>query len=63
MARPTPARLGAALVALYVVMAAATATWAPGRLRPLFDGFGSHPGQYNWVNPPREYVDGNAPPV
>lgn len=57
-----PVRIGAVLVGVYVVVAAATASWAPGRLRPLFDGFGSHPGQYNWVNPPREFAAGNQPP-
>lgn len=57
-----PAGIGAAVVALYVVVAAATTSWAPGRLRPLFDGFGSHPGQYNWVNPPREFAEGNQRP-
>lgn len=56
------ARVGALLVAVYVVVAAATTTWAPGRIRPLFDGFGSHPGQYNWVNPPREFAEGNQKP-
>lgn len=50
------------LVALYLVVAAATTSWAPGRLRPLFDGFGSHPGQYNWVSPPREFAEGNQKP-
>lgn len=56
------AGLGAALLVVYVVVAAATSTWAPGRMRPLFDGFGSHPGQYNWVNPPREFAEGNQRP-
>ncbi|HEX2699532.1 MAG TPA: hypothetical protein VHM89_04925 [Acidimicrobiales bacterium] len=56
------ARWGAVLVALYLLAAAATTGWAPGRLRPLFDGFGSHPGQYNWVNPPREFAEGNQRP-
>ena len=55
-------RSGAVLAAVYLVVAAATATWAPGRLRPLFDGFGSHPGVYNWVNPPREFAEGNSRP-
>lgn len=58
----TTTRLGAAAVALYVVVAAATTMWAPGRLRPLYDGFGSHPGQYNWVNPPKDLAEGNGRP-
>jgi hypothetical protein len=58
----TPVHIGAVLVALYAVTAALTATWAPGGMRPLFDGFGSHPGQYNWVSPPREFAEGNQPP-
>lgn len=58
----TSARIGGTLVALYIVAAAATTFWAPGRLRPLFDGFGSHPGQYNWVNPPKEFAEGNERP-
>lgn len=53
---------GLVLVAVYVATAAATATWAPGRMRPLFDGFGSHPGQYHWVSPPEEFAAGNQPP-
>lgn len=57
-----PVRIGGVLVAVYIAVAAATASWAPGRLRPLFDGFGSHPGQYNWVNPPREFAAGNQRP-
>ena len=55
------ARTGIVLIGVYLVVAAATALWAPGGLRPLFDGFGSHPG-YNWVNPPREFAEGNLPP-
>lgn len=53
---------GLALVALYVVVAVATASTGPGRLRPLFDGFGTHPGEYNWVKPPKEFAEGNRPP-
>ena len=49
-------------MAFYLVAATATTWWAPGRLRPLFDGFGSHPGQYNWVDPPREFAEGNVEP-
>lgn len=60
MTRRTAIRSGVALAALYLVVAAATTTWAPGRIRPLFDGFGSHPGVYNWVNPPREFAEGNS---
>ena len=55
-------RTGAWLVAAYVAVALATATWAPGGMRPLFDGFGSHPGQYNWVEPPKEFAEGNQAP-
>ncbi|MGQ0520930.1 MAG: hypothetical protein ACT4PX_07260 [Actinomycetota bacterium] len=55
-------RLGAILLATYVLVAIATTAWAPGHVRPLFDGFGSHPGQYNWVNPPREFAEGNEEP-
>lgn len=58
----TAARWGAALGALYLAVALATSGWAPGRLRPLFDGFGSHPGVYNWVNPPRQFAAGNQRP-
>ena len=53
---------GAWLVAAYVLAALATSTWAPGGMRPLFDGFGSHPGQYNWVEPPKEFAEGNQAP-
>jgi hypothetical protein len=53
---------GLALVALYVVVAVATASTGPGRLRPLFDGFGTHPGEYSWVKPPKEFAEGNRPP-
>lgn len=56
------ARWGGLLVALYAGTAALTATWAPGGMRPLFDGFGSHPGQYHWVSPPRQFAEGNQPP-
>lgn len=55
-------RIGAVLVVVYLAMAAATTSWAPGRVRPLYDGFGSHPGQYNWVSPPREFAEGNQRP-
>lgn len=55
-------RIGAVLAALYLAVAAATTSWAPGRVRPLYDGFGSHPGQYNWVSPPREFAEGNQRP-
>ena len=57
-----PLVVGAWLVAAYVAVAVVTTTWAPGGMRPLFDGFGSHPGQYNWVNPPREFAEGNQKP-
>jgi hypothetical protein len=57
-----PLRLGAALVVLYTVVALATGSWAPGRLRPLFDGFASHGGSYGWVKPPKELAKGNRPP-
>jgi len=55
-------RTGAWLVVAYVATAVATTSWAPGAMRPLFDGFGSHPGEYLWVDPPREYAEGNRPP-
>jgi hypothetical protein len=55
-------RLGPALLVVYVVVAVATAQLAPGRLRPLFDGFGSHPGVYNWLRPPKEFAEGNGRP-
>lgn len=58
----TGRRTAAGLVLLYVATAAATASWAPGRLRPLFDGFASHPGAYSWVKPPKEFAEGNRPP-
>ena len=51
------------MVALYLVAAALTAQWAPNGMRPVFDGFGSHPGEYNWVNPPKEFAEGNQRPV
>ncbi len=60
--RTSRRRLGAILLAAYVLVAIATTAWAPGHVRPLFDGFGSHPGQYNWVNPPREFAEGNEEP-
>lgn len=56
-------RLGLVVVVTYALIAAATSTWSPGRMRPLFDGFGTHPGAYHWVNPPPEFVDGNQPPT
>jgi hypothetical protein len=55
-------RFGTAAVVVYVGMALVTALWAPGRMRPLFDGFASHPGVYNWVKPPKEFAEGNRPP-
>lgn len=55
----TVARVGIVLAALYVVVAVATVGWAPGRIRPLFDGFGSHPVEYHWVNPPAEFAERN----
>lgn len=55
-------RTGAAVVAVYVVVAGITTLWSPGAMRPLFDGFGSHPGQYNWVSPPKEFAEGNQRP-
>jgi hypothetical protein len=55
-------RVGAWLVAAYVAAAIATTTWSPGAVRPLFDGFGSHPGQYYWVEPPKEFAEGNQKP-
>ena len=54
--------VGAWLVAAYVAVAVATTAWSPGGVRPLFDGFGSHSGQYYWVNPPREFAEGNQKP-
>ena len=55
-------RTGAVVVVAYVVVAGLTTWWSPGAMRPLFDGFGSHPGQYNWVNPPKEFAEGNQRP-
>lgn len=55
-------RLGAAVLVTYFFVAVATTMWAPGRMRPLFDGFGTHPGEYHWVNPPKEFAEGNEPP-
>jgi hypothetical protein len=55
-------RTGVWLVAAYVVVAVATTWWSPGGMRPLFDGFGSHPGEYLWVDPPRQFAEGNRPP-
>lgn len=60
-ARPV-LRTGACAVAAYVVVAVATTWWSPGGMRPLFDGFGSHPGEYLWVDPPRRFAEGNRPP-
>ncbi len=58
-----PLHLGGALVVLYAVVALATGSWAPGQLRPLFDGFASHPGGvYAWITPPKEFAKGNRPP-
>lgn len=59
--RPT-LRTGACVLAAYVVAAVATTWWSPGGMRPLFDGFGSHPGEYLWVAPPRRFAEGNRPP-
>ncbi|MDQ1397535.1 MAG: hypothetical protein QOG64_2794 [Acidimicrobiaceae bacterium] len=62
----TPARLdrhllvGAALVAVYLVVAAFTLP-GPLGLRPLFDGF-SGPPPYRWVNPPKELAGSNQRP-
>lgn len=47
---------------LWRVMSPFDTLAALGRLRPLFDGFGSHPGLYNWVKPPKEFAEGNRPP-
>jgi hypothetical protein len=53
---------GALLVVAYVAVALATDAWAPVRLRPLFDGFASHPGTYRWIKPPEEFAQGNLAP-
>jgi hypothetical protein len=58
----TAVRTGACAVAAYVVVAVATTWWSPGGMRPLFDGFGSHPGEYLWVDPPERFAEGNRPP-
>lgn len=55
-------RTGAWVLAAYVVVAVATTWWSPGGMRPLFDGFGSHPGEYLWVDPPRQFAERNRPP-
>lgn len=55
-------RFGIAFGVLYAAVAVATAAWGPGPLRPLFDGFASHPGAYSWVKPPKEFAEGNRPP-
>lgn len=64
MARTTTARITVALAAvgLYLIVAALTTSWAPDQVRPLFDGFGSHSGRYSWVNPPKEFSEGNQRP-
>ncbi len=64
MARTATARItiAPALVGLYLVVAALTSTWSPDQVRPLFDGFGSHSGRYSWVNPPKEFSEGNQRP-
>jgi len=49
---------GLAVLAVYVVVAAATGRLVPGRARPLFDGF-TPPPTYHWVNPPPEFKAGN----
>ena len=53
---------GVGVLVMYVVVAVATSMWAPGQMRPVFDGFGSHPGDYHWVNPPKEFAEGNQVP-
>lgn len=57
-------RTGVALAALYLAVAALTVAVArPGDVRPLYDGFGTHPeGRYLWLNPPKESVAGNERP-
>ena len=51
---------GAALVAVYLVVAALTQP-GPLGLRPLFDSF-QPPPAYRWVKPPKELASSNQPP-
>ena len=55
-------RTGAVVAVVYAATAGLTTLWSPGAMRPLFDGFGSHPGQYNWVKAPKEFAEGNQRP-
>ena len=61
-ATPPALRVGLALVALYVVVAALTGLISGHDVRPLFDTIGPPP-PYQWVNPPPQFAAGNQKPA
>ena len=58
-------RSGAVLAVLYLAVAALTVAIAkPSDVRPVYDGFGSHPqGIYLWLNPPNGAAGNERPHV
>ncbi len=54
-------RVGLTVVAVYVVVVAATLTFTGRRVLPLFEGIGPPPA-YQWVHPPPELANGNVTP-
>lgn len=59
--RSTPARVGAAVLIVYVVAAVLTVRLSDRHVRPLFEGIGPAP-PYQWVDPPDEFAAGNTEP-
>jgi hypothetical protein len=54
-------RVGAVVVALYLVVFVATVRLTDHHVRPLFEGIGPAPA-YQWVDPPPEFAVGNVKP-
>jgi len=55
-------RVGAGIVALYVVVCAATIGLSTHHVRPLFEGIGPA-APYEWVKPPPLFAPGNVTPT
>jgi hypothetical protein len=54
--------VGAAIVALYVLVDLSTLALSHQHVRPLFEGVGPGSGPYQWVNPPKAFAATNVPP-
>jgi len=53
--------VGAAIGALYALVAVVTIQSSDSHVRPLFEGIGPH-APYQWVNPPKAFEAGNVKP-